>query len=149
MSIVIVEAIIFRKKEDSFEFLLLKRTHEEGGFWQSVGGRVEKNESLLDAAFREASEEAGIKKKQVTRVIEDVHFFSFNTHHVTGKPIPEQKEYIFAFEVTPDTEVSITNNPSNEHEEFGWFSLKDALKIMKWPENKNALIKLNDLLIKN
>lgn len=148
MTTIIAEAIIFRKTQNSFEFLLLKRTPEKGGFWQSVGGVVEKNETLLEAAFREVFEEAGIKKEQVMRVIEDVHFFTYNTHYLTGKPIPEEKEHVFALEVKPDTKISIEHNPCNEHEDFGWFSLEEALNIMKWPENKKALTKLNESLIK-
>lgn len=33
---------------------------ERNGLWWIVGGRVEKGESFMDAALREAKEEAGI-----------------------------------------------------------------------------------------
>ena len=77
-----------------------------------------------------------------------MYFFTYNTHYLTGNPIPEVKEYVFAFEVNPDTIATINNNPCNEHEEVGWFSFEECINKMKWPENKKALTKLNDSLLK-
>jgi 8-oxo-dGTP pyrophosphatase MutT (NUDIX family) len=54
-----IGCIVFRQKEKQKEFLLLKRIPEKTGFWQSITGEVE-NETLLEAVFREAKEEANI-----------------------------------------------------------------------------------------
>ena len=43
-----VQCIIFRKTNNSFEFLLLKRVPSKGGFWQSLTGGLEDGESLED-----------------------------------------------------------------------------------------------------
>lgn len=59
-----IECIVFRKTKNVFEFLLLKRLPEKGGFWQPISGGVEKTDnSLINAAFRELKEEANIQKK--------------------------------------------------------------------------------------
>ena len=48
-----------RYKDDNWEFLLLKRVEERGGFWQGVTGAPERKEKILEAAKRELMEETG------------------------------------------------------------------------------------------
>lgn len=144
-----VECIVFRKKGNSFEFLLLKRIPEKGGFWQPPCGGVEKDDaSKLEAAYRELMEETSIKKEDVMRVIEDVDVFEINKHYLTGEPIPTITEYVFGFEVNPDVYVSIQNNIYPEHETFEWVKFDKALSLLKWENNKIALQKLNQILSK-
>ena len=44
MSAEVVLCIVFRKIKTNYEFLLLKRSPEEGDFWQPIGGKVEKGD---------------------------------------------------------------------------------------------------------
>lgn len=37
---VIIQSIVYRKKGQEFEVLLLKRTTERGGFWNVVNGTL-------------------------------------------------------------------------------------------------------------
>lgn len=53
------------------------------------------------------------------------------------------KEYAFGVEVSPDERVSLDGK---EHSEFKWVSLQEAIKLLKWKENKEALKKLNRIL---
>ncbi len=126
-----VQAIAFRKREN-YEFLLLKRIPAKGGFWQPVTGGLE-DETHLEGAFRELQEEASIKKDNVIRTFENVHEHQFD----------DTKESVFAFEVSPETEVSIQNNIYPEHEEFTWVSYTKAIEMLKWDSNKEAFTKLN------
>lgn len=149
MRTVQLECIVFRKKNRIYEFLLLKRVPEKGGFWQPpCGGLEESDNSKLEAAYRELSEEANIKKGNIVRVIENVDVFEINKHYLTGKPIPTITEYVFGFEVDTDLLISIHNNIYTEHETFEWFSFDKALSLLKWENNKTALQKLNQLLSK-
>jgi len=142
-----LECIVFRRKNDSYEFLILKRIPNKGGFWQPVCGGMEKEDkSLLDAAFRELEEEANIQKKDILNVLEDVHYFEINKHYLTGKPISTIKEYVLGFEVKPDTKVTIGKNISAEHDEIKWVTFKEALKLLKWKDNKKGFRKLNALI---
>ena len=142
-----LECIIFRRKGKLYEFLLLKRIPEKGGFWQPPCGKLEKSDnSKLDAAYREVLEETGISKDNILRAIKNVHYFETDKHYITGKPIKPIKEYVFGFEVKPNVQVGIDNNINTEHEEYKWVSFDKALKLLKWENNKDAFKKLNAIL---
>lgn len=144
-----LECIVYRKMGNKIEFLLMKRIPEKGGFWQPpCGGMEKRDKSFKDTAFRELSEEANISKKDILQIIENVHYFEINKHYITGEPIPTIKEVVFGFEVKPNTKISINKNICTEHERFKWVSFKEAIKILKWDNNKEALKKLNCLLKK-
>lgn len=79
-------------------------------------------------------------------MIKGVHYFKLEKHYLTGKPIPPIQEYVYGFEVDPKVKVSVNRNIYQEHEKFKWVPFKKALKLLKWDNNKVALIKLNSLL---
>jgi dATP pyrophosphohydrolase len=129
-----VEAIIFRRNSNGIEYLLLKRLPERNGFWQPVTGGVEEGETLKEALRREIWEETGIKN--LIRVIEGLYCFEFSD------PILN-KEYVFGVEVASTEEVVLDGK---EHSEYRWCGMKDALQLLSWKENKEALEKLNTIL---
>ncbi len=142
-----VECIIFRKQNKDFEFLLLKRIPAKGGFWQPVSGGIEtEDKSILDAAYREVEEEVNISKNEIISVLENVHYFEMDKHYLTGEKIPLKKEYVFGFEVKPNTTINLDKNIYQEHEETKWVSFEDTLKLLKWENNKDSFKKLNELL---
>lgn len=53
-----VQVVVLR---DDGKILVLRRTMYRGGFWQTVTGRVERGEKLVDAAKRELWEETGAR----------------------------------------------------------------------------------------
>ena len=139
--------IVFRKKGVDYEFLLLRRIPEKGGFWQPVsGGYEETDANKLEAAYREVKEEAGIDRKQIVRVIEDVYQYTYDKHYLTGKPITPITEYVYGFEVGMDVEVRIDQNIYPEHDAFEWISFEEVLKRLKWEENKEAFRKFKERL---
>jgi dihydroneopterin triphosphate diphosphatase len=142
-----VECIVFRKKEKNIEFLLLKRIPKKGGFWQPIcGGKEETDKSLIAAAFRELKEEANILQKDIITIFPSFYFFEINKHYLTGKPISPIKEYVFGFETNSNVVISIKKNIYPEHDEIRWVSFEEAIKLLKWENNKDALKKLNELL---
>ena len=142
-----VMSIIFRKNKDKYEFLLLRRIKEKGGFWQpATGGLEDSDESRLHAAFREVLEETGIKREEIKRTIEDLYSFTITNHYITNEPIQPITEYVYAFEVNKETKVDIHNNIYPEHEEFKWVNFEEALNLLKWENNKEAFSKLNSIL---
>ena len=60
-----IQCIVFRKIDSDHEFLVLKRLPQYGGFWQNITASVEPDEQLVDAVYRELSEEAAIKQKDI------------------------------------------------------------------------------------
>jgi len=129
-----VEAIIFRRNGNRIEYLLLKRLPERNGFWQPVTGGVEEGETLTEALRREIREETGIEN--LVRVIEDIYYFEFSDPNLN-------KEYVYGVEVA-STEVVVLDG--EEHSEYRWCGIKDALQLLSWKENKEALEKLNTIL---
>jgi dihydroneopterin triphosphate diphosphatase len=141
-----LECIVFRTKP-RIEFLLLKRIPEKGGFWQPVCGGLEPEDaSLIDGAYRELEEETTVTRSDVLAVFENVHTFVMDKHYLTGEPIDPVTEYVFAFEVDPEVTISIDSNIYPEHDEFRWVSFDEAMKLLKWENNKEAFRKLKDLL---
>jgi len=126
-----VEAIIFRRKNNKIEYLLLKRTPERNGFWQPVTGGLEEGETREEALRREVIEETGVKK--FIRAIGSLYYFEFSD------PNPNQ-EYVYGVEISPSEEIVLDRN---EHSEYRWCSFQEALQLLHWKENKEALRKLN------
>ena len=126
-----VEAILFRRKGSKVEYLLLKRLPKRNGFWQPVTGGVEEGETQKDALYREIREETGIKS--LIRVLDDLHYFEFSD------PNPCQ-EYVYGVEVTLSDEIMLD---LKEHSKYRWCNYQEALQLLRWKENKEALRKLN------
>ena len=129
-----VEAIIFRRNSSRIEYLLLKRLPERNGFWQPITGGMEEGETREEALHREIREETGIEN--LVRVIKDIYYFEFSDPNLN-------QEYVYGVEVA-STEVIVLDR--KEHNEYKWCGIKDALQLLYWKENKEALEKLNKIL---
>lgn len=126
-----VEAIIFRRNRDMIEYLLLKRLPERNGFWQPVTGGMEEGETREEALCREVKEETGVKN--IVAVIEGLYYFEFSDPNLN-------QEYVYGVEVSPSEEIVLDRE---EHGEYKWCSFQEALQLLHWKENKEALRKLN------
>ena len=142
-----IEAILFKRAHGKIQYLLLKRIPRRGEFWQPITGGLEEGEAKIEALKREVREETGIKN--IIKIIEDVHYFEFQDLPFIeylkkhGHIHKHLKEYAFGVEVSPDEEVVLDRE---EHSEFRWCSFQEALDLLKWKENKEALTKLNGIL---
>jgi len=132
-----VQAILFRKSNEKIQYLVMKRTPEKEGFWQPITGGLEERETRVEALRREILEETGIK--DFVRIIEDVHYFEYSGPHFV-KGFDFIKEYVFGVEVSSIEKIVLDGS---EHSEFRWCSFQEALELLKWKENKEALTKLN------
>lgn len=136
-----IEGIVFRQKGQSpedIEFLLLKRTSQRGGFWQSVTGGAFLKENKIDALKRELKEELGIKEKDIKNIVDTNYSFSF-----VDDDGDKLQEYVYGMEISPEQEITI----SKEHTETRWVTLKESLKLLKWRENKKGFKKLHKIII--
>jgi 8-oxo-dGTP pyrophosphatase MutT (NUDIX family) len=129
-----VEAIIFRRNGDKTEYLLLKRLPERNGFWQPVTGGVEEGETRDEALRREVMEETGVRN--IVAVVEDLYYFEFSDPSLN-------QEYVCGVEVSPTEKVVLDGR---EHSEFRWCCIEEALQLLNWKENKEALKKLDTIL---
>ena len=124
-----VQVYLFRRTGRAVEFLLLKRVQELRGFWQPVTGTVEEGETPRQGAHREVKEETGLEDFQ--HVVGPVYSFTFVKNRV------EFHEEVFGMEVS---NVPITL--SNEHSEYQWVNLKEALELLRYVQNKKGLCRL-------
>ncbi len=134
------------KKTDSNEFLfaLFRRSRE--GYWQAIAGGGEEGEEIVEAAKREANEEAGIqissKYKKLNSssthsVIDVVGYFMW------GLDIYVIPEYCFGVEIDVQ-DLSL----SSEHKEYKWVTYEEAFEMLKWDSNKTAIWELNQRLMR-
>ena len=133
-----------RYKDDKWEFLLLRRIEERGGFWQGITGHIEKRERLIDAAKRELLEETSF-----------VPSFIFQTDFSYTIPLDEKyaNDYPTGTKEIPEyvfiTRIDHTDNPTLdplEHNDWKWCSFDEALDLLLWETNKEALIYCNNYL---
>ncbi len=138
-----VQCIIYRKANDGYEYLILKRTPERGGWWQTVTGGVEDSDiNLRSTCIREIAEEISVKKRAIINITDEIYLFQYYNDGIM------YSEYVYGFEVDPETEININNNIYPEHTEFKWVSLNKALKYLEWKSNKIAFTKLSENISK-
>ena len=126
-----IEAHIFRKQENTIEFLLLKRAPNEKypGLWQMVTG-YNKNpgEKLYQTALREIEEETGLKPERFWVVPHVNSYYSPDTNEICMIPV-------FAALVKENSKVNI----SEEHTEYKWVSMEDAMQLLAWNGQKKSV----------
>ena len=66
----VIDAYVFRRTKNGIKFLLLKRSKTKiyEHLWQGVAGKIEKNESAIEAATRELMEETGFTPVSYTHL---------------------------------------------------------------------------------
>ena len=137
-----VLVIPFRPCPEGMRFGVLRRS--DAGYWQFVAGGGEGGETPLEAARREAREEAGIP--ETSRYIQldsiaKVPARIFQGHERWGPDVLEIPEHAFGAEV-PDGALRL----SGEHTESRWVGCEEAGSLLKWDSNRNALRELDQRL---
>ncbi len=110
----VVGAVITRGRK----VLLLKRKKKSflGGVFEFPGGKVEANETLLDALRREVWEETGLKTR---KVVSYLSFFDY-----AAKNGEKTRQFNFKVSVEGTRRIKLT-----EHDSFAWVGLRDLLEI--------------------
>lgn len=132
----------FRETSAGFRYGLLRR--EDAGYWQGVAGGGEAGESPVDAARRETAEEAGIGAGAEFVVLDSramVPVVAVTGEFTWGDDVLVIPEYAFGVRA-PDERLAL----SGEHTEYGWFTLDEASKAVRWDSNRTALWELDHRL---
>jgi lipoyl(octanoyl) transferase len=125
------------------EFLLLRRLPTRGGFWQGVSGSVESGEALDEAAIRELFEETGLAP---THLVPVEYHYAFSRKKRAGDRSASAElitEYVFLALLKAKVDPKI--DPT-EHDAWDWYTYKDALTWLHWPENIEALRRCEALI---
>ena len=133
-----IQVVIFTGEAQDRRYLLLRRVASHGGFWQSVTGSLEGNETHRQAAVREVLEETGVNFDQE----ELIELGVVNTFEIAPQwrekyapGVTRNEEVCFALKVR-STEVSL--DPV-EHDAFEWTGYDSAVEMLYWDSNKRAL----------
>jgi 8-oxo-dGTP pyrophosphatase MutT (NUDIX family) len=114
------------------QVLVLRLIEKRGGFWQSVTGHVEEGEAFEEGALREAEEETGLSFDRRPQYLGLEYEFS-------GKEdkLVHEKAYWIPL-LGGSSPPPVTIDPT-EHGECRWVSAAEAVKLVKFPGNKQAI----------
>lgn len=129
-----MQGIIYTYEAEEPVFLLLKRIPALMGAWQPVTGHVEVGETLEEALYREVEEETGFRQF--------LRMQPLRYTQVIKLPKEELFERVYALELPQKLDPVI----GSEHEDWRWVGYMDALQLLHWEANKNALRELYGLL---
>ena len=128
--------IIYRKDRDGVKFLLL---YHGKGYWNFPKGKLDPEEKSFKAALREVKEETGLsggdlRFKDFFKVY-DRYFFQRGKDRIF-------KIVIYYLAETRQSEIKV----SSEHEGYGWFLYRDAVRLLTHQNLKNNLKRAHDAI---
>jgi len=137
-----ISALVLIHTSD-LQVLIMERA-DKPGYWQSVTGSIEGDESPTQAAIREVFEETGLdalaydfQDWQVSNVYEIYPHW----RHRYAPGVTENREHLFGL-LLPDT-LPVTLAP-DEHTRYEWVDWREAaLRVFSWT-NVDALKRLGE-----
>ena len=117
---------------------------DKTGFWQSVTGSVEGDETLLQAAIREVHEETGLDASQYNLQdwqTSNVYEIYPHWRHRYAPSVVENREHLFGLELPSALPIKLE---PNEHLRYKWVDWRDAAeRVFSWT-NVDALKRLGE-----
>ncbi len=131
--------IVYRKTEEGIRYLLL---YHGGPYWNFPKGKLVEGERSFRAALREVNEETGLhagdlRVHEQFRVSDRFAFFTPDRKRI-------KREVIYYLAETRQQQIRI----SDEHQGFGWFAYRDALRLLIAPNLKRNLKRANALILR-
>ncbi|MHA2289761.1 MAG: NUDIX hydrolase [Promethearchaeota archaeon] len=126
-----------RKTDRDWEYLMLKRVVNRGGFWQGVTGAPENEETIFEGAERELYEETGYSS--VNLIQTDVSYtipMEDRWKEIYPQGTQEIPEYLFIAKINKSDPPKI--DPI-EHNDWKWCTFEEALELLTFEDNKKAL----------
>ena len=129
------------------QVLLLER-RDHPGYWQSVTGSSDADESLEQTAVREVAEETGLNARRYAfsdwRINTEYEIYS-EWRHRYAPGVTLNSEHVFGLELP---EICPVNLSPREHSAFMWLPAGDAAEKVFSPSNKAAIENLEKLSLK-
>ena len=130
LAITHVEVYVFRRRHGSIQFLALRRAagRKLEGIWQPVTGKIDRGESIVEAARREVREETGLAPRRVWRL-------ERTATHVDARGTTVIVLPQLAAEVDARASVRV----SGEHSQWRFVSAREAGGLYLWDSQREAL----------
>ncbi len=135
----VVDCYVFRHTDEGVRFLLMKRNLNKiyEHLWQGVAGKIEAGETAPEAAIRELKEETGLNPKNIFVADHVSRFYEAHGDRINLVPV-------FGIEVDSD-EVIL----SDEHIDFKWASIDEALNTLVWNGQKKGIQTVYEMVASN
>ena len=116
-------AVVYRETPGGRMYLLL----QNAGRWDFPKGGVEEGESEMDTVVREVQEETGLRDlKFIPGFRKVIEYF----YRRSGKNVHKQVVYLLASTSNHTVKISF------EHQGYGWFSFREAVKKASYDNSK-------------
>lgn len=137
--------IIFRRTREGPKFLLL---YSGGSYWNFPKGKLNEGERNFKAALREVEEETGLS-------VRDLQFrshFKVADHFAYVRNREKiRKTVTYYLAETKEARVKLKVVPpgyeGERHEGYGWFVLREAVKLVRAPNLKRHLKHAHDTIV--
>ena len=125
------------------QVLIMERA-DKAGFWQSVTGSLEEDETPIHAAIREVHEETGLDATEYDLQdwqASNVYEIYPHWRHRYAPGIVENTEHLFGLELPEKLAIKLA---PNEHIRYEWVDWREAAKrVFSWT-NIDALKRLGE-----
>lgn len=135
--------MIFRRTtaKDPMEYLMMRASYGNK-HWTPPKGHVDPGEDILETAIRETEEESGFVIDKDYTVVKDfkVEAKYKVRSHLDGVVRPKVVTYYLAKLNDPESPVKL----SEEHTEFKWLTMQEALKIGGFDNMKDVFMECEE-----
>ncbi len=138
-----VFVVVYSKTKKEIEYLILKRKlHWKG--WEFPKGGLEKGEKINFTVIREVKEETGQKPLTIKK-------FNFKGKYKYNKILSDRREVIGQTFTLYSAEIKEKKIKIDklEHSDYKWVLFKEAMKKLKWPNQRKCLKIVNTFLEKS
>jgi 8-oxo-dGTP pyrophosphatase MutT (NUDIX family) len=125
------ESAVFVRRGD--RYLVLHRTPD--AYWHVVAGVVEPLETFAEAARRELREETGLDASLADLKAPQAYPVPADMAHLYPPGVGVVNVETFWLDVPADWEPVL----NEEHDQYRWSTLDEALALLHWPEARDAL----------
>ena len=125
-------------------YVLIMERADKAGFWQSVTGSVEGDETPLQAAIREVHEETGLDATQYNLQdwqASNVYEIYPHWRHRYAPGVVENTEHLFGLELPSKLTIKLA---PDEHVRYQWVDWREAANLVFSWTNVDALKKLGE-----
>jgi dATP pyrophosphohydrolase len=129
-----------KDEEGVIEYAIFYRSDDK--YWQAIAGGGEEGETPLEAAKREFQEETGSLENCEIIALDctaDIPVLGVTGEYTWGDDVFAIPGHSFGIRMQ-NRHLKL----SREHVEYKWVGYDEAMSMLKWDSNKNALWELNE-----